>query len=85
MVWENEEKKGKFSTKLQGNLLEKLQHNNIQNEDGSFEGERSLSFKVIQMVEIKMKMVDDQQWNLKIGVIHVHTQVNQKNISWLVI
>ena len=58
--WENVDKKEKFSTKLQRNLLENLQHNNTQKMDGFFEGEISLPFKVVQMVEIKMKMVDDQ-------------------------
>ena len=74
--WENVDKKEKFSTKLQRNLLENLQHNNTQKMD-PFQGEISLPFKVVWIVEIKMKMVDDQRWNLKRGVIHVHTQVNQ--------
>ena len=77
MEWENETTNEKFSTKLQRNLLENLQHDNIQKMDSSFEGESSLPFKDIWMVEIKMKMVDDQWWNLKIDVIHVNTQVNQ--------
>ena len=42
-----------------------------------FGKERALSFKAVWMVEINMKMVDDQRWNLKRGVIHVHTHVNQ--------
>ena len=33
--------------------------------DGSFEGESSLPFKVVRMVEIKMEMVNDQRWNSK--------------------
>ena len=53
-----------------------LQHKNTQ-ECGSFEKGRALSFKVVWMVEIKVKMMDDQKRSLKIGVIHVHTQVNQ--------
>ena len=57
-------------------MLEDLQHNNTQKMDG-FEKEKALSFKAILTMEIKMKMVDDQWWNLKRGVIHVHTQVNQ--------
>ena len=44
---------------------------------GLFVKERAIPFKVVQTVEIKMKMVDDQRLNSKIGVIHVHTQVNQ--------
>ena len=47
-------------------LLENLQHNSTQ-DDGSFGKERALSFKVIQMVEIKMNMVDNQWLNSKIG------------------
>ena len=50
---------------LQRNLLENLKHNNTQKMDRSFKGEISLPFKVIQIVEIKMKMVDDQWLNLK--------------------
>ena len=56
----------KFSIKLQENLLENLQHNLTQ-KDVSFEKKRALSFKAIQMVEIKMKMVDDQWLNSKMG------------------
>ena len=77
MVWENVDKKEKFSTKLQRNLLENLQHNNTQKMDGSFVKERALSFKAVWMVEIKIEVVEDQRLNSKIGVIHVHTQINQ--------
>ena len=38
---------------------------NIQKMDGFFEGENSLPFKVLSMVEINMKMVDDQWLNFK--------------------
>ena len=76
MVWENVDKKEKFSTKLQRNLLENLQHNNTQKMDG-FVKERALSFKVVRTVEIKMEVVEDQRLNSKRGVIHVHTQINQ--------
>ena len=62
--------------KLKQSLLENLQHNSTQ-DDGSFGKERALSFKVVRMVEIKMKMVDDQLLNSKMGGIHVHAQVNQ--------
>ena len=58
--WENVDKKEKFSTKLQRSSLENLQHNNTQKMDGSFGKERALSFKFVRIVEIKMKMVDDQ-------------------------
>ena len=44
--------------------VRKPEHNNTQKMDG-FGKERALSFKAIQMVEIKMKMVDDQWWNSK--------------------
>ena len=69
MVRENVEKKWNFCIKLQRNLLENLHHNNNQKMDG-FGKERALSFKAIEMV-------DDQRWNLKRGVMHVDTQVNQ--------
>ena len=39
-----------------------LQHNNTQ-ECGSFERERDLSFKVVRMVEINIKMMEDQRWS----------------------
>ena len=74
--WENVDKKEKFSTKLQRNLLENLQHNNTQKID-PFEGESSLPFKAVRTVEIKMEVVEDQRLNSKRGVIHVHTQINQ--------
>ena len=77
MVWENVDKKEKFSTKLQRNLLENLQHNNTQKMDQSFVKERALSFKAVQTMEIKMEVVEDQRLNSKRGVIHVQTQVNQ--------
>ena len=32
-----------------------------------FEGESSLPFKVVRMVEIKINMLDDQQLNSKMG------------------